>query len=105
MKAPGESPRVAILIPCHNGEVTVARVLAGFRGALSASGNFCAICFGTTLTVAIVHSSGIDRYLHLLSARQSLVHASALVLTLLFPARICGRFRVSRSPAQHTGIC
>jgi len=39
---------------------------------------------GATLTVAVVHSFDIDRYLHLLSVQHSLILAVALVLTLLF---------------------
>ena len=39
---------------------------------------------GTTLTVAVVHSFDIDRYLHLLSVQHSLILAVATVLTLQF---------------------
>ncbi len=42
------------------------------------------IAVGTTLTVAVVHSFDIDRYLHLLSAQHSLILAVTLVLTLQF---------------------
>ena len=43
-----------------------------------------ATAIGTTLTVAVVHSFDIDRYLHLLSVQHSLILAVAIVLTLQF---------------------
>lgn len=39
---------------------------------------------GTTLTVAVVHSFDIDRYLHLLSVQHSLILAVSVVLSLQF---------------------
>ena len=39
---------------------------------------------GSTLTVAVVHSFDIDRYLHLLSVQHSMILAVTLVLTLQF---------------------
>ena len=77
----------------------------GVVRALYISGIFWATCFGTTLTVSMVHSFDIDRYLHLLSAQQSLVLASGLALSLLFLGQTVARLRMLRGPALGAGDC
>ena len=52
--------------------------------AVFSFGVLWAAAVGTTLTVAVVHSFDIDRYLHLLSVQHSLILAVTLVLTLQF---------------------
>jgi len=51
--------------------------------ALNIFGIFWTTCMGTVLTVAIVHSFDIDRYLYLLSAQHSLILAAGV--SLFFP--------------------
>jgi hypothetical protein len=50
--------------------------------ATLAFGIFWATAFGTTFTVAAVHSFDIDRYLHLLSVQHSMILAAAMVITI-----------------------
>lgn len=52
--------------------------------ALKAFGILWATCLGTTLTVAIVHSFDIDRYLHLFSAQHSILLAASLSMTFFY---------------------
>lgn len=45
-----------------------------------------ASCMGTTLTVAVVHSFDISRYIHLLSAQHSLIFATVIASFLIWAA-------------------
>jgi hypothetical protein len=47
-----------------------------------------ATCMGTTLTVAVVHSFDIDRYLHILSAQHSLIIASSISILFVYFSKL-----------------
>ncbi len=65
----------------------------GSPGAILAMGILWAACLGSALTVAVVHSFDINRYLHLLSAPQSLFLAASVIVSACWVAGfLAGRF-------------
>lgn len=65
----------------------------GLPGAILAMGILWAACLGSALTVAVVHSFDINRYLHLLSAPQSLFLAASVIVSACWVAcYFAGRF-------------
>lgn len=60
----------------------------GLSAAVLAMGILWASCLGYALTVAVVHSFDINRYLHLMSAPQSLLLAASLVVSVIWAGQL-----------------